>query len=111
MNTSTVCSSSISSISSKQVQYISIIRIAIIRTLVYSDQTKSHTWLHACENKAEISKMEEHPAKRKKVVLSIEQKLKIIELLKKDTSYTIISEKYGIGRSTVSDILRKVNRS
>ena len=55
--------------------------------------------------------MEEHPAKRKKVVLSIEQKLKIIELLKKDTSYTIISEKYGIGRSTVSDILRKVNRS
>ena len=34
----------------------SIIRIAIIRTLIYSDQTKSHTWLHTCANKAEIIK-------------------------------------------------------
>ena len=54
--------------------------------------------------------MEERPAKRKKVVLSIEQKLEIIELLKKGTSYTIILEKYGIGRSTVSDIKKNESK-
>ena len=41
---------------------------------------------------------------RKRVVLSIEDKLKVIELIDKSVSYSIISEKFGIGRSTVSDI-------
>ena len=39
-----------------------------------------------------------------KIVLPIEKKLEIVELLQKGTSYTIISETYGIGRSTVADI-------
>ena len=43
-------------------------------------------------------------AKRKRVVLTIEDKIKIIQLLNDHVSYTIISEKYGIGRSTISDI-------
>ena len=43
-------------------------------------------------------------AKRKKVVLTVEKKLEIIELLHKKTSYTVIAEKYGIGRSTITDI-------
>lgn len=36
--------------------------------------------------------------------MSIEDKLKIIKLIDKSVSYSIISEKFGIGRSTVSDI-------
>ena len=43
-------------------------------------------------------------AKHKRVVLSIDDNLKIVELLDKSVSYTVIGEKYGIGRSTVSDI-------
>lgn len=39
--------------------------------------------------------------KRKRVVLSIDE---IIKLLKKSVSYTVICEKYNVGRSTVSDI-------
>ena len=46
----------------------------------------------------------EPPVKRKKVVLTVENKLEIIELLRKGTTYTVISEKYGIGRSTITDI-------
>ena len=49
-------------------------------------------------------------SEEKEVVLSIEQKQEIIELLKKGTSYTIISEKYGIGRSTVSDIKKNESK-
>ena len=44
------------------------------------------------------------PAKRKKIVLSIEQKLVIIDLLHNGASYTIVTEKYGIARSTIADI-------
>ena len=47
--------------------------------------------------------------KRKRVVLSIEDKLEIIKLIDKSVSYTIICEQYGIGRSTVGDI--KKNRA
>ena len=47
-------------------------------------------------------------AKRKRVVLTIQQKLEVIKLLDSSISYTIICEKFGIGRSTVSDI--KSNR-
>ena len=47
-------------------------------------------------------------SKRKRVVLTIEDKLEVLKLIDKSTSYTIICEKYGIGRSTVSDI--KKNR-
>ena len=53
-----------------------------------------------------FTKMSKKPeqAKRKRVVLTIEDKIKIIQLLNGHVSYTIISEKYGIGRSTISDI-------
>ena len=44
--------------------------------------------------------------KRKRVVLSIEDKLKIIKLIESNVSYTVISEWFGIGRSTVCDINR-----
>ncbi len=35
--------------------------------------------------------------KRKRVVLSIEDKVKIVDLLDKSVSYTVIGEQYGIG--------------
>lgn len=41
---------------------------------------------------------------RKRVVLSIENKLKVLELIDKSVSYNIISEMFGIGRSMVSNI-------
>ena len=44
--------------------------------------------------------------KRKRVVLSIEDKLKIIKLIESNVSYTVISERFGIGQSTVCDINR-----
>jgi len=43
-------------------------------------------------------------ASSSKQVLNIEKKLEVISLLQKGTSYTTISEKYGIGRSTIADI-------
>ena len=46
--------------------------------------------------------------KRKRVVLTLDQKLEILKLLKKSVSYSIICDKFGIGRSTVGDI--KKNR-
>lgn len=42
--------------------------------------------------------------KRKRVVLSIQDKLKVIEMLDKSVSFAIIMERFGIGKSTVSDI-------
>ena len=45
--------------------------------------------------------------KRKRVVLSIENKLKILKLIDSNVSYTVISERFDIGRSTVCDISRK----
>ena len=41
--------------------------------------------------------------KRKKTALTIEDKMNIIKLIEKGTSYAIISEYYGIGRLTVCD--------
>ena len=46
----------------------------------------------------------EVPVKRRKVVLTIEKKLEVLDLLQKKTSYTVIAEKYGIGRATITDI-------
>ena len=46
-------------------------------------------------------------SKRKRVVLSIDDKIEVLKLVDKGTSYTIIMEKYGIGRATVSDIKKK----
>ena len=40
----------------------------------------------------------------KGVVLTITDKVKILELLDKSVSYTIIAEKFGVGKSTVGDI-------
>ena len=42
--------------------------------------------------------------KRKRVVLSIKEKVEVLKLLDKGVSYTVIAEKFGIGRSTVGDI-------
>ena len=44
------------------------------------------------------------PVKQKKIVLTVENKLETIDLLRKGTSYTVITEKYGIGRSTITDM-------
>ena len=46
--------------------------------------------------------------KRKRVVSTIADKVKILELLDKSVSYTIIAEKFGIGKSTVGDIKDRV---
>ena len=45
--------------------------------------------------------------KRKRVVLSIENKLKILKLIDSNISYTVISQRFDIGQSTVCDISRK----
>ena len=42
--------------------------------------------------------------KRKKIVLTAEESLEIIKEIQRGVSYTLISEKYGIERSTVGDI-------
>ncbi len=42
--------------------------------------------------------------KRKKKVLTIEQKIEILKELSRGVSTTILSERYGVGKSTVSDI-------
>ena len=42
--------------------------------------------------------------KRRRVVLSIYDEIEILKLIDKNVSYSIIMDKYGIGRSTVSDI-------
>ena len=57
-----------------------------------------------------VTRVEKVSSKRKKVVLSIKEKLDILELIGKGTSYTIITKKYGIGKSTVTDI-KKINTS
>ena len=38
------------------------------------------------------------------MLLSIDDKLDILKLLDGGVSYTVIIEKYGVGRSTVSDV-------
>ena len=49
--------------------------------------------------------------KRKKIVLTVEEKLEIIKQIQRGVSYTLISERYGIGRSTVADIKKKTKQS
>ena len=46
--------------------------------------------------------------KRKRVVLSIKEKVEILKLLDQEVSYTVIADKYGIGSSTVSDNKNKI---
>ncbi len=46
--------------------------------------------------------------KRKRIVLTIGDKLKVLDMLDKSVSYTIIMESFGIGKCTVGDI--KKNR-
>jgi len=48
--------------------------------------------------------------KRKRVVLTMKEKVEILKLLDSSVSYAIIAEKYGIGRSTVGDIKRNKER-
>ena len=47
--------------------------------------------------------------KKKRVVLTIEEKVKVLDMLDQSVSYSIIAEKFGIGMSTVSD-LKKTRR-
>ncbi len=42
--------------------------------------------------------------KRKQKVLTIDEKLEIVSLLNNNHSLAVIASKYGIGKSTVSDI-------
>ena len=44
--------------------------------------------------------------KRKRKVLIIDEKLEIVSLLNNNHSLAAIASKYGIGKSTVSDIKR-----
>jgi len=44
--------------------------------------------------------------KRKRVVLSIDDKLKVLKLIESNVSYTVISERFIIRRSTVCDVNR-----
>ena len=44
------------------------------------------------------------PAKWKKVILTVEKRLEIHYYIKKPVTYTVIAEKYGIGRSTITDM-------
>ncbi|KFD54085.1 hypothetical protein M513_05104 [Trichuris suis] len=46
-------------------------------------------------------------SRRKRVVLSLEEKKEILQALERGVSGRSISEKYGIGTATVSDIKRK----
>lgn len=48
--------------------------------------------------------MAEPPKKRKRTVLTIDQKLEICELLNKKYSFSVISQKFDVGRSNVADI-------
>ena len=48
------------------------------------------------------------PAAKKRKVLSVEDKLEVLKLIDNGTSYSTITRKYGIGKSTVGDI--KKNR-
>uniref|UniRef100_A0A1X7VQJ9 HTH psq-type domain-containing protein n=1 Tax=Amphimedon queenslandica TaxID=400682 RepID=A0A1X7VQJ9_AMPQE len=48
-------------------------------------------------------------AKRKRVVLTLEEKLDVIKMLNKAVSYAVINEKFGIGHSTVGDIKKNRN--
>ena len=45
-------------------------------------------------------------SKRKRVVLSIEDKLTVCDLVRKKVSYSEINNRFNIGKSTISDIVR-----
>ena len=49
-------------------------------------------------------------AKWENIILTIKENLEILELIKCDTSYTLITEKIAIRRSTVSDIKKSVEK-
>ena len=54
--------------------------------------------------------MAETVNKRRKVVLTIDEKLEIIKSIDAGTSYTLIAEKYGIARSTVANIKKDASK-
>ena len=49
-------------------------------------------------------------SKRKRVLLNIEEKLKICEAVKNGVPKKIIMNKYELGKSTLNDILRNENK-
>ena len=49
-------------------------------------------------------------SKRKRTVLSVDQKLHICKRLKKGASITSLSKELGLGKSTICDIKRKEDK-
>ena len=47
------------------------------------------------------------PAKRKRVVLSIDDKLKVVRELDAGSSLMMLASKYGVSKSTISDIKKQ----
>ena len=54
--------------------------------------------------------MASKPRKRKRVILTIEDKLEICELVHKGRTMTSVSEEYEIGRPTVHDIVKSEDK-
>lgn len=52
----------------------------------------------------------QHVRKRKRTMLTIQEKVDICKLIDNGTSYTVICDTYGIGRSTVSDIKKSEHK-
>jgi len=49
-------------------------------------------------------------APRKHVTLTLQDKLEVIKLIDKETSYSVISRQFGIGISTISDIKKNKDK-
>ena len=58
-----------------------------------------------------VSNLTEHRSylKRKRIVLSIDEKLEICEMKRNNISAKTIIERFGVGRTTINDICRKEN--
>ena len=62
-----------------------------------------------CENKVANITMSERPAKHQRIKLLLEKRIELIQCVKSVPKPTLkaLSGKFGIGKSTVGDILRK----
>ena len=56
-----------------------------------------------------VQKMAEK-AERRKVVLTTNEKLEIVKSIDTGTSYTIVAEKFGIARSTITDMKKDASK-
>ena len=71
-------------------------------SLYYTLHAAANVWHFDRSSRA--STMATGTRQRKQIVLSIKDKVKIIKLLDESVSYSVIMEKYGTRKSTVSDI-------